>query len=122
MLSVTPISLSMSRIVNPRSAMMDIPGLSSIVFKKPDSRVSSTSEIEPTNTGDMYEIAPLGVQATRNLEVLCCLYWLHVDDCKFRSDGVSKKTSLRSIYDRVSVRMHLSKRVRECPSYLLYSW
>ena len=68
----TPISFSMPCIVNPLSAMMDIPSLSPIVFKKPDSQVSSTSEMEPTNMGDMYEIAPFGVQATK--EVLWCLY------------------------------------------------
>ena len=39
--------------------MKNIPGLLSIVFKKTDSWISSTSEMEPTNkTGDRYEIAP----------------------------------------------------------------
>ena len=70
MLSFTPISQSMSRIVNPQSAMMDIPGLSSIIFKKPDSRVSSTSDIEPTNTGDMYEMAPFAYKLEETWR--CC--------------------------------------------------
>ena len=49
-------SSSMLCIVKPLSAIMDIP------------------EMEPTNTGDMNEMAPFGVQATRNFEVLWCLY------------------------------------------------
>ena len=57
MLRLTLISFSIRSIVNLLSAMMDIPGLLSIVFKKSDS--SSTSQMEPTNTGDMYKIAPL---------------------------------------------------------------
>ena len=54
MLSSIRISSSMPRIIYPLSAMVNIPGILSLVFKNPDSLVSSTSEIEPTNTGDAY--------------------------------------------------------------------
>ena len=39
-----------SIIVKPQSAIMEMPGLSSSVVRKPDIFVSSTSEIEPTKT------------------------------------------------------------------------
>ena len=50
-----------------------------------------------TSKCNYLDISPFGVHATRNLTVLCCLYWLHVDDCMKRSDGVSIKISLPSI-------------------------
>ena len=52
MFKSTPRSCSMSLIVNPLSAMMDIPGLSCKVVRNPDIRVSSMSDIEPTYSGD----------------------------------------------------------------------
>ena len=87
----------MSFIVNPLTAMMETPGLSSSVVRKPECLVSSISEMDPTNTGDIKLIAPFGVHATKNFAVLCCLYWLHVDDCMCRSDGVCKNISLPSM-------------------------
>ena len=57
----------MSFIVNPLSAMIAMPGLSSITSRKP---VNSTSEMEPTKTEDIKHIAPLGVQATKILSVM----------------------------------------------------
>ena len=66
-------------------------GLSWSVVRKPDCRVSLILGIEPTNTGEMKEIVPFGVHATRNLAVLWCLYWLHVKDCLHRSEAASKK-------------------------------
>ena len=47
--------------------MIAMPGLSSITSRKP---VNSTSEMEPTKTEDIKHIAPLGVQATKNLSVM----------------------------------------------------
>lgn len=90
-------SWSMSFIVKPLYAIIDIPGLSVSVSRKPHVRVSSTSDVDPTYTCDMQHTAPLGVQATKNLAVLWCLYSLYVDDCMWRSDGLSIKTSLPSM-------------------------
>ena len=90
-------SFNISFIVNPLSAIIEIPGLSSRAVRKPLTRVSSTSDIDPTYTCDMKQIDPFGVQATKNFTVLWCLYSLHVDDCICKSEGVSMKTSLPSI-------------------------
>ena len=49
--------------------MLDIPSLS-FLFNKRDSRVSLTSEMEPTNTGDMYKIAPFDVHTTMPQETV----------------------------------------------------
>ena len=46
-------SFSMSFIVNPLSAIMDMPGLSARVSRIPHVRVSSTSDMDPTYTGDI---------------------------------------------------------------------
>ena len=43
----------MSFMVNPLSAILDTSGLSLSVTRKPDFLVSSTSDINPTNTGEM---------------------------------------------------------------------
>ena len=48
--------------------MIEAPTLSSSFVQKPKTRVSSTSEIDPTYKGDEYHTAPFGVQATRNLQ------------------------------------------------------
>lgn len=69
MFNSTPSLLSRSLIVNPLSAMMEIPGLFSSFVRNPETRVSSTSEMEPTYSGDMYNTAPFGVQTTRNFAV-----------------------------------------------------
>ena len=63
----------MSFIVNSLSAMIAMPGLSSMTSRKPLNLVNSTSEMEPMKTGDIKHIAPLGVQANKNLIVLWCL-------------------------------------------------
>ena len=76
------------------SAMIETPGLSSSVVKKPECIVSSTSEMGPTNTGDINLIAPFGVHATETFAVLWCLYQLNVEDCMCRSDGTGCRESL----------------------------
>ena len=98
--------LSRSLIVNPLSAMIEIPGLFSSFVSNPETRVSSTSEMEPTYSGDMYD-TQFGVQTTRNFAVLWCLYWLQVDDCMCKSDGVSKNISLPSIMEYVEGNLSL---------------
>lgn len=70
-------AFNMSFTANPLSAMIAMPGLSSSLVRNPDTHVSSTSQMDPTYKGDMYEMAPLGVQAGKNFTVLWCLYWLH---------------------------------------------
>lgn len=92
---------SKSLTVNPLSAIMEMPGLYSNFSKNPLNLVNSTSDTDPTKTGDIKQIAPLGLQATRNLTVLWCLYYDHVDDCMNKSDGVSMNTSLPSIIAKV---------------------
>lgn len=77
--------------LNTNVMSFSVVGLSWSVVRKPDCRGSLISGIEPTNTGEMKEIVPFGVHATRNLAVLWCLYWLHVKDCMHRSEGASKK-------------------------------
>ena len=84
-------------IVNPLSAMMDMLGLSFNVVRNPLARVSSMSEMDRMYTSEMKQIAPFGVHATKNFTVLWCLYWLHVDDCICKCDGVSMNTSLPSM-------------------------
>ena len=68
-----------------------IPGFSSSLVRKPLLHVNSVSDILTLYGQDK-------CPATRNSTVLCCcLYWLHVDNCMKRSDGVSVKLSLPSI-------------------------
>ena len=43
--------------------MINIPDLSLSLARNPETRVSSTSEIEPTYNGDTYETAPLVMQS-----------------------------------------------------------
>ena len=81
---------SKSLIVNPQLAIIDIPGLSSNLDWKPETLVSSTSEIKPTYNGEINDTAPLGVQSISNFPVLWCLYWLQVDDCRRGLMGSSK--------------------------------
>ena len=83
-------SFSKSLIMNPQSAIIDIPGLSSNLDRKPETLVSSTSEIEPTYNGEINDTAPLGVQAISNFPVLWCLYWPQVDDCRIGLMGSPK--------------------------------
>ena len=83
-----------SLMVKPLSAIIEMPGLSVSFVRNPERWVSSTSEIDSTYTGDTNDIAPLGVQATRNLAVFLCLYSLQVEDCRYKSDGVSKMNLL----------------------------
>ena len=52
--------------MNPLSAMMETPDLSRSVVRKPEFLVSSTSEIDSTNTENMKPIAPFGMHAIRN--------------------------------------------------------
>ena len=59
--------------VKPRSAIIDIPDFPSIFCRNPHVLVNSTSDIDPTYSGETYEIAPFGVQAIRNFNVLWCL-------------------------------------------------
>lgn len=80
---------------------MEIPGLSCSFVRNPETRARSTSEVEPTNSGEMYDVSPFGVQATKNLPVSWCLYWFQIDDCICRSDGVSIKILLLSIIANV---------------------
>ena len=65
---------NMSLIVNPLSAITAVPGHFEILSRKPETFVSSTSEMDPTYPSEMKQMQPLGVQATRNLQVLCDLY------------------------------------------------
>ena len=97
MFKFIPSSFKISLIVKPCSAIIEIPGLSSSLVRKPLLRVSSITDFDPTQTGEMQHIPPFGVHTTRNLTVSCCLYWLHVDECMKRPDGISMKTSLPSI-------------------------
>ena len=55
-----------SLIVNPRSAITQTPDLSFISVKKPKTLVNSTSDIDPTYSGEIKLTHPFGVQATRN--------------------------------------------------------
>ena len=63
-------TLNISLMVNAQSAMMETPSLSSRAVRNPHTRVSSTSNIEPTYIGEIKHIAPFGVHATKNLTVL----------------------------------------------------
>ena len=65
----TPISSRTSLIVKPLSAITEMPFPSFNFSINPDNLVSSTSEMEPTKSGDIKETAPFGVQAIRNLAV-----------------------------------------------------
>ena len=60
----------MSFIVKPLSAIIDMPGLSFNISRKPEELVNWTSVMDPTNIGDIKLMAPLGVQATKNFTVL----------------------------------------------------
>ena len=97
MFKFIPSSVHISLNRKPRSAIIEIPGLSSSLVRKLLLCVSSMSDIDPTQTGEMQHIPPFGVHAIRNLTVLCCLFWPHVDYCIKISDGVSMKTSISSI-------------------------
>jgi len=88
------ISFNKSLIVNPQSAIIATPGLSFSISSNPQHFVNSTSEIEPTYNGDTKKITPFGVQATKNLNVLCYLHWDQIKDCMCKSVGVSIKISL----------------------------
>ena len=58
--------------VNPLSAITEMPSFPSSLLQSPETFVSSTSDIEPTYTGEINVMAPLGVQATNTLAVLWC--------------------------------------------------
>ena len=60
----------MSLMVNSLSAINDIPGLSSMQFKSPDTHVHSASA---TYSGEIEDTQPLGVHPIKNLAVLWCL-------------------------------------------------
>ena len=59
--------------VNSLSAVIDMPGLSLMQFKSPDTRGNSTSDIYPTYSGEIKDTQPLGVHPIKNLAVLWCL-------------------------------------------------
>jgi len=52
--------------------MTDIPDLPSNFVINPQILVSFTSEIDPTYKGEMYETAPFGMHAIKNLHALLC--------------------------------------------------
>ena len=52
---------------------MDMPSLPCMLSKNPDTRVSSTSEMEPIYSCEINEMQPLGVQPIKNFAVLWCL-------------------------------------------------
>lgn len=118
-LSSIPISSSMPRIIYPLSAMMNISGIFSLVFKNPDSLVSSTSEIEPTNKHRRYVWdGTIRCTCHKKLGSIVVLVLTHVNGCKF---------SLRvflwhftTVYNGICVGIQLSERVRKCSSYLFY--
>ena len=64
--------------VKPQSAMIAMPFRPSSFSRNPEWRVSSTSEIDPTYNGEIlrynYDIAPLGVHATKNFAVYIMLF------------------------------------------------
>ena len=70
MFNSAPISCNKSLTVNLRSAIIEIPGLSSRRVKNPETRVSSTTDIEPTYNGEMYDMHSFGVHAIKNFAVL----------------------------------------------------
>ena len=63
----------MSLMLYTQSAIIHIPGLSSMQFNSLDIRVNSTSDIEPIYSGERNDTQPLGVHPIKNLAVLWCL-------------------------------------------------
>jgi len=98
--SSIPISSSMPRIIYPLSAMMNIPGILSLVFKNPDSLVKFDIWDMPQKTWKY-----CGVR-TGSMSTAASSVW-----------GCSYDTSLLSMMG-ICVGIQLSERVRKCSSYL----
>ena len=69
------------RIVNPPSAITDMFFLPCSLSNNPEERVSSGSDIEPTNAGDTKVIAPFDVMPIRTLETQTLLMVHTVNKC-----------------------------------------